>query len=85
MTNRTSRIEQLLSIRNMDQDEVIRVLRRKNLLKQTMKCPHCSLEMLTRERSGHTDKYAWVCNNTVCEKIKTTVNIRKWVFFDFFV
>ena len=84
MANRTSRIEILLSIRNMPVVRVINTLRAKDLLKKTMFCSYCNIGMIERNKANHIDGVAWCCYNSKCAKKNTTVSIRKGSFFENF-
>lgn len=80
MANRTSKIERLLSIRYMHVEQVIAILRAKNLLRRSQRCRICDEPMAERRRDNtHVDLLAWQCT-----KHKSTVSIREGSFFDGF-
>ena len=81
MVNRTSRIERLLAVKSMATEQVIALLRMKNLLSTFMTCPHCNLNMRERFRGDVIDKVSWVCFNARCPKPLTTLSIRNGSFF----
>jgi len=61
MTNRTSRLEKLLTVRSMPVKTVIDLLRVKNLLRTSMTCPHCKHDMKERAKDV-VDGVSWVCS-----------------------
>jgi len=84
MANRTSKIEKLLEVRIMTTSQVITLFRMKGLLRTSMTCLHCEQSMSERFKRDVIDETSWVCFNSQCSKIYTTVSIRAGSFFEKF-
>ena len=67
----------------MTTEKVIKILRLKNLLANSVKCSSCSLNMFERRRS-RIDTICWVCYNKDCPGYKNTCSIRTGSFLEDF-
>ena len=83
MRRQQTRFERLMRIRQMNTENVINILRSKNLLLSYLECEACMLPMVERSRKV-LDGVCWVCTNANCYKFRTTKSIRTNSFFDKF-
>ena len=83
MRRQQTRFERLMIIRQMNTENVINILRSKNLLLSYLECEACMLPMVERSRKV-LGGVCWVCTNANCYKFRTTKSIRTNSFFDKF-
>lgn len=73
MTAYESYIRNLLSSSN---EEIILFFKNKRILKSSMQCEYCYMNMKWTKYSNISDNFVWKCNNKNCQKYKTTISIR---------
>ena len=83
MRRQQTNFERLMGIRHMTVEQVIYVLRIKNLLATSVSCDACSESMVERKKNS-VDGFCWICDNKYCSQYRNTKSIRTNSFFEGF-
>ena len=62
--------------------ELISFFQAKGVLKSSMTCNYCNVEMIWTKKSNTLDKFVWKCQNKRCEMYKTTKSVRSNSFLE---